>query len=62
MFTSEDVSLFWDRFTTWLFGQKTETVLLIALLTFLAAAYWRALDDNTELRKEIIQLSRERTK
>lgn len=60
MLTSEDVSLFWDRFTTWVFSQRTETVLLLLMMGFFAWSYWRLMDDNESLRREVIQLSRER--
>lgn len=59
MLTSEDVSLFWDRFTTWLFSQKVETVLLVGLLVFLATAYWRVMDENNALQEQINKMSHE---
>lgn len=62
MLTSEDISLAWDRLTTWLFQQRTETILLIAALLFIGYMYKRSLDENTILRKELIELAKEKAK
>ena len=60
MLTSEDVSLFWDRFTGWIFSQKTETVILILFMGFLGYLFVRTLDENERLRNQIIELSKQR--
>jgi len=62
MFTPEDVSTFVDRLTSWLFGQKIETVLLVAVLAFLGVSYWRQIDENAQLRRELIELAKEKAK
>lgn len=62
MLTAEDISLGWDRLTTWFFSQKTETILLVALLVFMGYMYKRSLDENTALRRELIELAKEKAK
>lgn len=62
MLTSEDVSLGWDKFTTWLFSQKTETILLVGLLCFLCWMLIRTMDENSKLQREILDISREKIK
>ena len=60
MLTSEDVSLFWERFTTWLFSQRTETIMLVALLAFVCWMLVRTMDENTRLQERIIEISKEK--
>jgi hypothetical protein len=60
MLTSEDVSMGWDRFTTWLFSQKTETILLVGLLAFVCYMLVRTMDENTRLQERILEISREK--
>jgi hypothetical protein len=60
MLTSEDVSLFWDRLTTWLFSQKVETIMLVGLLSFLCWMLIRTMDENTALQNKILEISREK--
>lgn len=62
MLTSEDVSLFWERFTTWLFSQRTETVMLILLLSFVCWMLVRTMDENTRLQERIIEISKEKVR
>ena len=60
MLTSEDVSLFWDRFTTWLFSQRAETVMLVGLICFLCWMLLKQMDENSALQHKIIEMSKER--
>lgn len=60
MLTSEDITLFWDRLTTWLFSQSVTTVLLVGLMCFLCWLLIREMDKNTVLQQQIISISRER--
>ena len=57
MLTSEDIALFVDRATTWLFSQKVETILLLLALGFFAYQYNKTLEDNATLLKTVIELT-----
>lgn len=62
LITPEDFSVFWDRLTAWVFHQRTETLLMMLIIAWLAFVNYRQQKEIDNLRDRLIYVMDNATK